>query len=114
MSEEIVKKFLCICERGNSRSVCLAWMLKDHLGQDAIAMGIKAAKPATQKMLMDWADFILLCDKTFEDLIPKKYKKKLHIFDVGPDRYFRGFEEDLIRQYADYFNQTTFNIGDKK
>lgn len=105
-------KFLAICERGNSRSVCLAWMLKDVLQQDAFAMGIKAAGPETQEMLMDWAHYILLCDKTFEDLIPEKYKDKLKIFDVGPDRYFRGFEDSLIEQYAKYFDETLFDNKD--
>jgi predicted protein tyrosine phosphatase len=97
-------KILCICARGNSRSVALGWILKDHLGHDAIAMGIEVASPETQNMLFDWAEKIILVDKTFENKIPNKYKNKLKIWDVGGDRFFRGFEPELLNMYTNYLN----------
>ena len=73
-------KILCICERGNSRSVALAWILKDHLGHDAVAIGAKSAGRKTLKMLCKWADKIILVDKDFKNEIPLNQKKKLKIW----------------------------------
>ncbi len=70
--------------------------------QDAIAMGIDAAGEDTKKLLFSWADRIVLVDKTFEDRIPEEYRDKLSIWDVGGDRFFRGFEPELIQMYLDY------------
>lgn len=49
-------KILCICERGNSRSVALAYLFKDWLGQDALSMGITASSEDTKRMLYEWAE----------------------------------------------------------
>lgn len=105
-------KVVCICERGNSRSVALAWILKDQLGHDAVAIGIKTAGEALKTFLYEWADKIILVDKQFVDEIPKTYKKKLLVWDVGLDRYFRGFEQDLLDQYSTYLSkdETLLNI----
>ena len=98
-------KILVLCERGNSRSVALAWILKDHMGHNAIATGMRTTDDDTKKMLYDWAERIILVDKTFEDKIPEGYKSKLKIWDVGPDRFFRGFEQDLLDTYVKYINE---------
>ena len=98
-------KILCVCSRGNSRSVALAWILKDHLHLDALAMGIDTNSEETKNVLYDWADRIILVDKIFEERIPKEYKTKLKIFDVGGDRFFRGFEPELLQIYINYINK---------
>lgn len=100
-------KVLTVCERGNSRSVALAFVLKDYtIGKpEAIACGIKSTSKETFAMLADWADTIVLVDKKFEQDIPKKYKVKLKICDVGPDIYFRGFETSLLLQYTDFLTK---------
>jgi predicted protein tyrosine phosphatase len=97
-------KILCICERGNSRSVALAYILKDGLNQDAIAMGIRANSEETKSTLYEWADHIVLVDKTFVNEIPKEYQGKLVVWDVGPDRYFLGFHPELLDQYSKFIN----------
>lgn len=94
-----MNKILCICERGNSRSVALAYLLKDGLNQDAIAMGIHTAGDDTKEMLYQWAESIILVDKRLEEEIPEQYHHKMVIWDVGPDRYFLGFHPDLLNQY---------------
>lgn len=94
-------KVLTICERGNSRSVCLAHILKD-IGHDALAMGILSASEETKEMLFEWAEKIILVDKRFEDKIPEKYKGKLVIYDVGPDRYFMGHHPELDQMFKNY------------
>ena len=98
-------KILCLCERGNSRSVALAWILKDHMGHNAIASGMRTMDDETKEMLYNWAERIILVDKTFEDEIPVEYKTKLKVWDVGPDRFFRGFEQSLLDTYVKYINE---------
>ena len=98
-------RILCLCERGNSRSVALAWILKDHMGHNAIASGMRSMDDGTKKMLYEWADRIILVDKSFENEIPEEYKSKLKVWDVGPDRFFRGFEQSLLDTYVKYINE---------
>lgn len=95
-------KVLCVCSRGNSRSVALGWMLKDGMAFDAIAMGIDANSEDTKNMLYDWADHIIIVDRELLDKFPERYKNKLKVFDVGGDRFFRGFEPELIDIYKKY------------
>jgi galactitol-specific phosphotransferase system IIB component len=95
-------KVLTVCERGNSRSVALAYILKDHLHFDAIAVGIRTASINTFQMLCDWADKIILVDKVFVEEIPDQFHSKLVIYDVGPDRYFLGFSQELLLKYKEY------------
>lgn len=95
-------KVLCVCQEGNSRSVVLASILKNELAYDALAMGIRKTSEPTKEMLYEWADMIVLVDKTFVPEIPTKYLNKLAVWDVGQDRYFQGFSQDLIDQYHNY------------
>ena len=74
------------------------------MGQDAIAMGIDVNGEELQEFLFNWADRIILVDKTL-DRIPEKYRNKLKIWDVGGDRFFRGFEQDLLDMYVKYINE---------
>jgi len=53
-------------------------------------------------MLYEWADRIILTTKEFVDRIPDEYKKKLSVWDVGGDRFFRGFEPELLDMYKTY------------
>ena len=97
-------KILCLCERGNSRSVALAWILKDQMGHDAIAGGMRTMSDRTKRILYKWADKVILVDKTFENEIPEEYRNKLKVWDVGPDRFFRGFELELLNMYTNFIN----------
>ena len=104
-------KILTICEGGNNRSVCLAFFMKDELGHDAISMGIRRAGRSTKKMLYEWADKIILVDKAFQDEIPKKFKRKLLVWDVGPDRYGFWWHPELIQQYQNYITTQLFKLN---
>lgn len=99
------KKIVTVCARGNSRSVALAFIFKDVLGHDAVAIGIESAGDDLKELLFTWADKIILVDETFKDLIPNKYKDKLLVWHVGVDRFFRGFEPDLLDMYKDYIEK---------
>jgi hypothetical protein len=74
------------------------------LNQDAIAIGTETASEETKRILCDWSDIIILVDATLQDEILQKCGDKLRVWDVGPDRYFRGFDLDLLQQYQDYLN----------
>lgn len=98
------KKILTICEWGNSRSVGLAFMLKQK-NYDALAVGICAAAPETFDMLCNWADNIIVTFAPITPFIPEKYKDKVLTWDVGFDRYFIPPVNELITQYDKYFNE---------
>ncbi len=94
-------KILTICAAGNSRSVCLAWLLKQKYKKEAIAIGMGNSSLDTIKMLCEWADTIILTTREggHPYLKSPEVKDKVLFCDVGRDRYFRGFEQDLIDQY---------------
>ena len=100
-------KFVTVCEQGNNRSAHAAWYLRHKRGggiNDTIPMGIMTTTSATQEMLFEWADYIILMDSRFQELIPDKYMDKLKVWDVGKDRWPRPFHKeliDIIRKYAD-------------
>ena len=102
-------KVLCICQRGNSRSVALAYMFKDMLKHDAIAIGYETAGKDTRSILYQWAEQIIVVDSSLKDAVndelPEGYKSKFTVWDVGPDRYFLGFHPELLKQYQQYINE---------
>ena len=98
----IIKKILCVCERGNSRSVALAWLLKE-IGHEALAIGMYTSSRETQKMLFEWADTIIVVDAQIS--FPIECVKKITVWDVGKDQYFRSFSPELIRQFITYMKK---------
>ncbi len=99
------RRWLCVCERGNCRSVHLAAILKDSLNQDAIAIGITAATPFTQEMLGEWADHVVLVDENLAHLVPASWQSKLMTWDVGEDRFFQGWNKTLYQLFSDFLGK---------
>lgn len=99
------QKVLCVCSGGNSRSVCLAFLLKSFFKIDALSSGVDFNSLETMQMLYGWADAIIVVDKELEDRIPKKFKKKVMVWDVGPDVYFLGYKKELIEKYEEYLGK---------
>jgi hypothetical protein len=100
-------KVLCLCTHGNSRSVCLAFLLKG-LGVDALAAGVGLAGADTLKTLVDWAETVILASGPDAPALLAKAPAaggKLVVWDVGPDIYFRGFDERLLNQYRERIKQ---------
>jgi len=91
-------KILCICQKGNSRSVGFAWLLKMKYRVDALACGFKTQSDLTKNMLYEWADYIILMAPQYRDLIPMQYSEKLLVLNVGHDTYFKGIDESLVEQ----------------
>ncbi len=101
-------KMLCMCLRGNSRSVALAYLFKHKLKYEAIAVGLHQHSPETYKMLYDWADWIIVVDKRLAHEVPETYRIKLKVWDVGSDKWFKGFDEGLLDKYAEYIRRDGF------
>lgn len=95
-------KVLCVCEHGNSRSVALGWILKEHFGMNVLCCGTteNLQDEATCTMLLNWADVVILVDERLTSSIPEQFHKKLLICHVGDDTYFRGYDRALLEQYA--------------
>ena len=80
------KRILCICQKGNFRSVALAYILKKKYKCDAIAIGAHTASKETMAMLSDWADRIVLTSSRYLSYVPYRHKDKLKLWHVGRDR----------------------------
>lgn len=94
-------KVLCLGRHGNSRSVALAYLLK-RKGHDAIAVGMRCMRRDTRKMLLDWANLIVLLHEKCQEGVPDEYWSKLKIWEVGKDTYFKEFDEHLIELLNGY------------
>lgn len=91
-----MKKFLCVCEGGNVRSVSMAFALKEQ-GQDALAIGWRFISPGTLNMLCKWADYIIVMQPMFTIHIPPEFQVKVRTYDVGEDNYGNPFHDQLLR-----------------
>ncbi len=101
-------KILCLGRKGDVRSVALAWLLK-HRGHDAIAVGMRCMKKDTRKMMLDWADLIILLHEKCQEGVPEEYWGKLKIWQVGrADQYFKGFNKRLIKLLETYLKREGF------
>lgn len=89
------RKVLCVCMAGNSRSVTLAYILKGE-GIDAVAIGHQTAGKELKELLYAWADSIICLETHMKNTIPLHYHPKTFVLDVGWDRYFHGFNQELI------------------
>jgi predicted protein tyrosine phosphatase len=89
------KRFLCVCEGGNVRSVGLAYVLKNGYGQDAVACGWRFNSRETLTLLCEWADYVVVMEQKFASKIDARFQAKLRVVDVGPDRFGSPFAPEL-------------------
>lgn len=85
-----------MCEGGNVRSVSMAWALKMK-NQDAIAIGWRFISLETKLMLFNWCDHIILMQQKFDRFVPKEFKNKCLVVDVGEDCYGNPFHPELSK-----------------
>lgn len=98
-------KILCLGRKGDVRSVALAWLLKAK-GHDAIAVGMRCMGKDTRKMLLDWADLIILLHEKCQEGVPEEYWANLKIWEVGGShKYFKEFDKDLIEMLTKYIKR---------
>jgi len=82
------QKILCVCQGGNSRSVHLAYLLKDRYRFDALACGWEGNAEDTLMYLCKWAEVIIVVQPMFVEKISEKFREKVIVMDCGEDRYF--------------------------
>ena len=105
------RKVLAICERGNSRSVALGWLLKDFYRADCLCAGAGANTTETFRVLMDWAETIIVVDARLMAGVPDEWRPKVLLCDVGSDRFFRGFDEGLLARYVDFLAESSDDMA---
>ena len=89
---------LCLCQKGNSRSVVLAWLLRKRFKHEVLAAGMVNTSRATRDMLYRWAERIILVVPRYQHWIPDEYHPKLRVIDAGEDP-FKGHDEALLKRY---------------
>lgn len=92
-------RVLCVCEQGNCRSVCLARVLKENGGHDAVAVGARSAGKELQLILGCWADRIVLVQKDLGPGMTYLFIDKVRVFDVGPDVWNDPQSPDLEARF---------------
>lgn len=95
-------KILCVCQRGNSRSVGMAFALKEIYNTEAIACGIDAVSSDTWKLLYDWADLVVVMHDELLPYIPAETQDKIKLCNVGEDIYWRGVDLNLLDQCRNF------------
>jgi predicted protein tyrosine phosphatase len=88
-------KVLTVCHGGNVRSVALAYVLKNLVDADALACGWSANTPETLSMLCEWADRIIIVQEHYLEKIPKRYRDKVSVYEVGRDRWLNSLDPEL-------------------
>jgi hypothetical protein len=91
-------KVLCLCQKGNSRSVVLAWLLRKRFGHEAIPAGMVTTSRSTRDMLYRWADRIILVVPRYAHWVPEEFRDKLRVVDAEGDP-FKGHDEALLKRY---------------
>jgi hypothetical protein len=86
-------RVLCLCDEGNNRSVTLASNLK-YLGHDVLSAGLRRNSPETLELLFEWAEYIITTDT--DQFVPPWHSDKVHLWHIGPDKYPRAFNPQLL------------------
>lgn len=89
------------------RSVALAYLLKKEYNIDALAMGMHTSNKETRDMLFRWCDWIILTSRRYLDLIPEEFRSKLKVWHVGIDRWFQGYDTELMDMFREFFRKDT-------
>lgn len=78
-----------MCRGGNSRSVIMAYLLKQKYKVDALTCGYRFNSEETKKMLFTWADHIIVMTSAMLSKVPQEFRHKVLIMDVGSDIWFK-------------------------
>lgn len=79
-------KILCVCRKGNIRSVGMKRGLNDRGYKDVLSVGGLLVSKKTLDMLCEWADEILLAKPEHGKKIDSKYREKVNRhFYIGDD-----------------------------
>jgi purine-nucleoside phosphorylase len=83
-------------------------ILKDVVGmKDVIVAGMVTTSPATRAMLCEWADKVIIAgEPLLREHIPTCPDAKLHVLDIGVDRWGFGRHPDLTRTICNKMRET--------
>lgn len=82
-------KILVMCRGGNSRSVVMAYILKQKYNVDTLTCGYRFNSIETKNMLFTWADYIIVMTSKIFFKVPIEFRHKVLIMDVGSDKWFK-------------------------
>ena len=97
-------KILCLGRKGNNRAVALACLLKLK-GHDAMSAGMRCMGRDTRKMMLDWADKIILLHNKCIEGVPRDYHDKLIKFHVNCVEEFPTFREGIIDTFKEFIEK---------
>lgn len=81
-------RILCICGKGNVRSVATKYALNRRGYNDVIAVGSRLVSQLTLDMLCCWADVILLAKHNHGERILDELRCKVNqVFTIGEDTW---------------------------
>ena len=98
------KRVLVVCQKGNSRSVGMANLLK-QCGADALAAGSQTSSYSTLCMLYEWAEVIIVMSQRFAELVPEDRRWKVLVCEVGTDTYARPLSVRLVHQCVSFLQR---------
>lgn len=109
-------KILCICQRGNCRSVALAYLLKDYYGHDAVAIGHETAGDELKSFLLQWSDYAVCMEHSHVSKLPPIPQRKDNVLvcDVGPDIYGHSRNPQLLSKCEDFCRRFKAEYVDAK
>lgn len=71
-------------------------MILKQRGHDAIAIGVSHASHPTINLLSNWADRILLAERSLQEYIDEPYRGKIEeSFEIGPDEWGDPLNREL-------------------
>ncbi len=95
-------RYLCVCAGGVARSASLARVLNhcpdfEKFELEAVPISYDCLKDESVDLFGIWADWIILMQPKFMDRF-EKFRKKVRIFDIGPDVWGEPGHPDLLRR----------------
>lgn len=97
------KRYLCVCQYGHSRSVCLTRVLHGR-GDEAVAVGWMTSGSALDG-LAEWADTICVLEAAYASHVPSRHLRKVVVLDVGRDRWSNPYHPELFSILSDLVSQ---------
>lgn len=67
-------------------------------GHDVLVAGLGYNDPETIRMLVDWAEKIVVLQKELLELVPPEALEKVVVADVGPDVWAGAHDKDLVNR----------------
>ena len=104
------QRILIVCQGGNVRSVHVAYVLKYYYKLDALSASWERNSIATLRMLMRWADVIMIVEQEHLQYVPQEFHRKTSLIPLGPDQWGIRYQ-DLVQTVCDLLQNTLPIMG---